>query len=233
MSEDGLRPEHFDDLDHRPRLTQAQVNDYMQKHEMYLRGQVGGRRLTLAHKDLSRLDMSGRDLSQADFTGCAMLQTDLSDTSFNGGSFFGADLRNANLKRADLTRVDLRGVNLSGADLSETNMKEADMREGRILQRAQQGGFEDSRFSATQDARTVLVGAKLVNADLTALKAQNAEFQDADLSGIVMPKADLSGANFAGANLTDMILLALRWSALTSKMLFLPAQSWITMKPTA
>ena len=52
-----------------PVISQEELNVALEKHLMFLRGQIGGQRLIMQYKDLSNLNFHNRDISQSDFTG--------------------------------------------------------------------------------------------------------------------------------------------------------------------
>ena len=83
-------------------ISVEELNEILQKHEMWLKGEVGGERADLSYFDLSNADLSYFDLSNAD----------LSDTNLRGADLRGADLRYADLRGADLRYANLRGANL-------------------------------------------------------------------------------------------------------------------------
>ncbi len=58
-------------------LTQAQLNEVMQRHALFRQSLPGGRRAVLAGYDLSGLDLTGADLSHSDLTGSSFLAADL------------------------------------------------------------------------------------------------------------------------------------------------------------
>ena len=197
-------------------VTQGELDNAVEKHAKYMRGQNGGARLVLQYKNLSGLNFKARSLQQADFTASLMVGCDLSDCDFKGANFFACDLRNANLRNAKLTRADFRGAYVAGADLTEADLTEADLREGKIMVRGDDGMLEDRKRSGGQGAVTVFKGAKLTRTNMADAQARYADFSDADMSRASLHHADLSdtvmnGANlaytdFSGANLTDVSL---------------------------
>jgi len=70
------------------------IQNILEKHNKWLRGEVGGERA-----NLSGADLYGADLRRADLSG--------------------ANLRGTNLRKADLREADLYGAYLSAANLSE------------------------------------------------------------------------------------------------------------------
>lgn len=186
-----------------PIMDQAALDMIIQRHTMYLRGQIGGARCVLRYQNLSNLSFRGHDLTQSDFSGSALVNTDLSNGNFMGANFFACDMRNANMSGANLSRTDLRGAYIAGANLTRANLQDADMREGKIMKRGENGMLEDRKRSAGSGSKTILTGAKLSATNMNGIQAQSADFTDADLSSVSMAGANLSGVNFEGANLAD------------------------------
>jgi len=191
-------PEH----DTLPALTQGELDDLLRKHKKYLIGQPGGGRLVLKYKDLSNLDFRKLDCSQADFTGCKMRNANLSHGLFEGVSFFSCDLQFANLESSDFRNADFRGAMVSGANLANANLAKADLREGQIMI-SDRTGLMSNRKNASADGRAVFDGARLCEANLQGMRAQNASFAETDLSGADLTHANLSRASFKEANLSD------------------------------
>lgn len=189
-----------------PPMEQYTLDDIIEKHGRYLRGQKGGARAVIQYRNLSELSFKGNDLSQADFTGSMLIGADLTDSNFSGCSFFACDLRNANIKNANLSRCDLRGAYVAGANLTGADLRDADMREGKIMKRDKRGILEDRKRLGGEGARTVFSGAKLTDTKMNGAQAMSVDFTDADLTGVDLSSSDLSGANFEGANLADVDL---------------------------
>ncbi len=179
------------------------LDDALEKHGMYLRGQMGGARAVIQYQNLSRVNFRNGDWTQADFAGSAFVNANMSHAIFTSSNFFGCDMRNANLEESNLTRADLRGAYIAGANLTRANLEAADMREGKIMKRGKRGVLEDRKRSAGAGAKTVLIGAKLTETNMAGVQAQCADFTDADLSGTLMTNGNFSDVNFEGANLAD------------------------------
>lgn len=186
-----------------PFLSQGRLNDMIDKHARYLKGESGGARAILQYYNLSGLNFRRQNLAQADFTASSLAGCDLSDGIFTSANFFACDLRNTNFFRADLSRCDLRGAYLAGANLERANLFDADMREGKIMKQGEDGTLTDRKRSAGTGAKTILKGAKLGGTNMDKVQAHSADFSDADLSGVSLMQANLHGANFEGANLSD------------------------------
>ncbi len=184
-----------------PKVMQHELNEALEHHSMFLRGQTGGKRAMLKYKDFSNLDFHNHDLSHADFTGSMFVNSDLSLGIYKCACFFACDLRNADLSHSDLTRSDLRGAYLAGANLSGADLSDADMRSGKIMQDSKKKGLVNRERTGGRGSKTILTGARLTNANLTKVRANNADFTDADLSKATIQRANFSNTNLQGANL--------------------------------
>ncbi len=184
-----------------PEITQSELNEVLESHSLFLRGQIGGKRAMLQYKDLSALNFHNHDLSHADFTGSMFVGADLSLGIYKCACFFACDLRNADLSHADLSRTDLRGAYLAGANLSGADLSDADMRCGKIMQEVKKKGLVNRKRSGGEGAKTILTGAKLNHANMSKIRANNADFTDADLSSANISRANFNGATLKGANL--------------------------------
>ncbi len=186
-----------------PVVTQAELNEALDRHAMFLRGQTGGQRVILQYKDLSHLDFYDRDLSHADFTGSMLAHTDLSLGIYKCACFFACDMTNADLSHSDFSRSDLRGSYLAGANMSGTDLTDADLREGKIMEDDAEGGLVNRLRTGGEGTKTILTGARLTNANLSNVRAHSADFTDVDLSGADISDAHFSQSIFQGANLTN------------------------------
>lgn len=184
-------------------LGQAELDDIILKHNMFIRGKPGGSRANLKFKDMRGLDFRASDLSGADFTASVMVNSNLSGGNFTNAVFYGCDMRQANLENAIFRRADFRGAYIAGANLARADLESADMREGKILEKGAGGQvIEREDPSGKQNPRTVLTGSRMTETNLSGVRASSADFSDADLSGVIMKGADLRHVNFTGANLT-------------------------------
>ena len=185
------------------KLSQAQVNEMCQRHEYLWSGRPGGARASFAYTILENLNLSGRDLSDADFSGAVLRGTNLSGATLNSTVFFAADLRQANLAGSSLRRADLRGAIMRGADLTGADLTEADMREGAIAEVDKEKGLTILRHKTqVNDAgKANFTGANLTKSKMAGISAQASDFTDAILLGARMIRANLQGSNFNGANL--------------------------------
>ncbi|MHA6288805.1 pentapeptide repeat-containing protein [Maricaulis sp. CAU 1757] len=184
-------------------LTQQDVDAMCDRHERLWSGRSGGARANFAYTVLENLSLAGRDLSDADFSGAVLRGAILSGATLNSAIFFAADLRQANLEGASLRRADLRGAIMRGANLTGADLTEADMREGAIAQIDKQKGLAMlSHKTQINDAGTAnFTGANLSKSKMAGMTAQTADFTDAMLLGARMVRANLRGSTFQGANL--------------------------------
>src|SRR6516164_4383913 len=123
------------------RLSQAQLDEAVQRHGLFREGRSGGRRAVLVAHDLSSLGLAGADLSHADFTGSSFFGADLRGARFEAATLFACDFRQANLESASLAHADLRGCFFAGAIMLGANLFEADLRPGAHVARDKTGEF--------------------------------------------------------------------------------------------
>lgn len=207
------------------RLTQADVDEAVEKHALLALGQMGGARASFAFCDMRGLTFEGVQLADADFSGALVCGCDFSDANLDRAVFFAANLRGAILRRTSLVRCDFRAACLVGADLSKANMTGADFRDGAIAERGRMGHMvylyhdpmreEQSGILLSADAMSRINphGSVVMKANLTDAQAVNARFVEAnmhlaDLTGGNFQKADFSNADLReaivqGANLID------------------------------
>jgi uncharacterized protein YjbI with pentapeptide repeats len=196
-----------------PRITQAELNEIIRKHQNFLTARPNGARAVVRDKDLSRLSFIGQNLSQSDFTGCIMAHADLTNASFESATLFGCDFTNARLTNTRLARADMRGAAIGGADLSKADMTGADLREGKtiIKRKMKKKGDEYAKeaeagivhFTGSDLTGAILNGAMAISADFTDSVLLNASMQGTKLMGANMKGADLSNVNLGGADMRN------------------------------
>jgi hypothetical protein len=98
-------------------FTKEQLQEILQKHQLWLDGKEGGERAHLSSADLRYADLHSANLSSADLSSADLRSADLSS----------ANLRSADLRYADLRYADLRSADLSFADLSSTDLSSANL----------------------------------------------------------------------------------------------------------
>ena len=104
-------------------ITNDELAEILNKHKMWLNGEVGGIRADLSGANLYEANLYEADLYGADLSGA-----NLSWANLRWADLSGADLRGANLSGADLYGADLRGADLHGANLRWADLSGADLR---------------------------------------------------------------------------------------------------------
>jgi uncharacterized protein YjbI with pentapeptide repeats len=163
----------------------------------------------------------GRDFTGADFSGLNLAGADFSEALMEGVDFSGADLGGANFSQAVLARGNFGGAKLGQAIFSGANLgfsklgsvqaSAADF-SGAVLAGAD---LSKANFSRANLAGCDLMGARLAGANMSGVSAAGAKFIQIDLKATeanavtpdAMPDVDLTGLQFAGADLTKAIFL--------------------------
>src|SRR5690242_16493817 len=210
----------------RPRdtISQAELEQILRKSDLYHQARPGGQRALLAYRDLTGAQLGGRDLSDADLSAAFLCDANLEGANLNGATLFGCNLSRANLRNASLVRADLRGACLREAHMTGANLFDCDLRDGRLARKTRSGEIE---YIAVEPDSTVLVGATMINANLTQArlsgsvavhtdftdammrdtKLVRADLRNAVMNGANLENADLSGANLKGASLRNAVLV--------------------------
>lgn len=196
-----------------PVIKQAELNEIIRKHQMFLTAKPGGARAVIRDRDLTGLSFMGQNLSQSDFTGCIMEGTDLTNANFESATLFGCDLTNAKLANTRLMRADMRGAAVGEADLSKADLTGADLREGKSIIKRKVKNADDIgaksaeagivHFNGSDLTEAVLTGATAASADFSDAVLENAKMQGADLKGAVLKGADLKNVDLSGSDLRN------------------------------
>jgi uncharacterized protein YjbI with pentapeptide repeats len=166
-------------------------------------------------------NFKGRDLTGADFSGLKLAGADFSEALMEGVDFSGADLGGANFSQAVLARgrfggAKLAQANFSGANLGFSKLAGVDASavnfSGAVLAGAD---LSKANFSRANLAGCDLLGARLAGANMSGVSAAGAKFIQVDLkpdpgnpgNPDAMPDMDLTGLQFAGADLSKAIFL--------------------------
>ena len=109
-----------------------EIRIVLEKHEKWLKNELGGIRADLSGADIYGLDLRGANLYganliRADLRVAYLIKADLREANLSGANLSGADLYEANLSGADLYGANLYGANLSGANLSGADLREANL----------------------------------------------------------------------------------------------------------
>ena len=159
-----------------------ELNQILEAHAKWLRGDVKGVCANLWSADLRNADLRRANLRSADLSDANLSNADLSNANLRNADLSNANLSNANLRSADLRSADLWSANLSGANLRSANLRRANL-SGADLRSAD------------------LSNANLRNADLSDANLSNADLSNANLWSANLRNADLSDANLSNANL--------------------------------
>lgn len=185
------------------RLTQAQLDEAVQRHALYRDSRSGGRRAVLVGYDMSGLKLTGGDMSHADCTGSSFYGADLSGARFDCATLFACDFRQANLENVSMVHADVRGCFFAGAAMAGANLFEADLRPGSQITLDESGDFHVVRPPDKAGAVAIVGfnGANLTNASLAGVVAVQTDFSEAVMRGCKLVRAHIRGANFSGTNL--------------------------------
>lgn len=109
-------------------MTQQELNEILNRHEMWLDDEYSGAQAKFEGLDLRGLDFRGANLIKADFK-----DTDCSGLDFTGAILTCADFTGANLQDADFTEAKLKWAtfykaNLTGARFNGAILEGADFR---------------------------------------------------------------------------------------------------------
>lgn len=181
------------------KITQAQLNEVIKLHRMFLMGTSGGIRAVLKFHDLSDLDFSKANLANADLSGSILNGANLSLGDFNNTNFFSCDLYKTDMRGSNFTRADFRGTQILGANLSKADMKGVDFRQGFIMNY----DTEDADSGWSRTGETLFSGSNIRDTNMSNIMAQRTNFTNANLQGVILNDANLEGSNFTGTNLTD------------------------------
>lgn len=185
------------------KMTQAEINEVIRRHVMFLSAIPGGARAVVRDRDLSGLNFTGQNLAQSDFTGCILRGAIMNNASFESATLFGCDLRGALLQGARLMRVDLRGAEVDEADMQKADLTGADLREGKTVIKRKIRHTEDQYSKAAEAGIVHLLGCNLTDAILTGVLAMSADFTDAQMGAVDLTGANLKGAVLRGADLSN------------------------------
>ena len=108
-------------------ITNDELAEILNKHKMWLNGEVSGVRADLGGANLGGANLYLANLYGANLHGANLHKADLYGANLRGGNLHLADLSGADLRLADLHRADLRLADLYKADLGVANLYKADL----------------------------------------------------------------------------------------------------------
>lgn len=113
--------------------TTTELNDILNKHELWLKGDPYGVRADLSCSDLCIADLRGINLSYANLSDANLSYANLSYANLSYANLYSADLSGTNLSDANLGRANLSDANLCGAILRGACLRDADLRGAKNL----------------------------------------------------------------------------------------------------
>ena len=104
------------------RWTKTQIKEALDRHQKWLKGEVGGERFECHDGELYAAHLTGVNLISANLAGAYLVRVNLAGAHLAGAYFAGADLTGANFTMADLDRAYFAGANLTMANLDGANL---------------------------------------------------------------------------------------------------------------
>ena len=105
-------------------FTKEELKDILEKHLLWLKGDVNGIKADLSGANLRGSNLRGSNLRDSD-----LRDSDLRDSDLRDSDLSDSDLRGSYLRGSDLRGSDLSGANLSGANLSDSDLRDSDLRD--------------------------------------------------------------------------------------------------------
>lgn len=106
--------DRLDDIRVKKAISQEELDQIMDKHEAWLRGEKSGERADLSNLDLSYLDIHDRNLSGADFKNARLCRTDMFNSDFVSCDFRRADMESPHIEHSCFYDADMRGAKMIG-----------------------------------------------------------------------------------------------------------------------
>ena len=111
-------------------MTQQEVNEIIELHELWLTGKEGGKRANFQRCKFSGIDFSDKNLSGADF----------SYSTFTSVSFYRTNLSRADFSHSQLYQSDFRGVDFFGVNLKRAELVDTKFARSNIFRFNKEGG---------------------------------------------------------------------------------------------
>jgi len=160
-------------------------------------------------------DLRWAPLGKATLEGVELNSVDLSDANLTSANLKGAHIVRSTLVRTRLNYADLTGVSATGSDfrraeLNHSKLIHASLHDMEILgESVGRGAFGHKGYNRFSDAHfeyADLTGVLMRAADLSGVHAKQAVLRDADLTNCDLRGADLSGADLTGVVLEGVML---------------------------
>ena len=143
------------------KVSSEELNEMLEKHELWLKREKGGERADLSYTDLTYDEFICANLKRINLKGADLQYADLSYADLRY-----ADLRYANLNNSRAEYADLGGADLSYADLSDTNLSYASLVNANLTNT----DSSNAKLNHANLKHAILRGANLRGADLSDVK---------------------------------------------------------------
>lgn len=141
------------------------------------------------------IDLKNADLTNADLFQATLTNANLSGVNLSGAVLIDAQMKSCSLKNANLTKANISNAILTDkVDMANINLTEATL--------------NGAKMFGANIANATLVGAKLREADLTEVTLINAIMHDVELRNANLTKANLSGCLVPKAELNKSMSLS-------------------------
>ena len=108
-------------------MTNAELQNILEKHQLWLHGELRGERANLFGANLEGANLKGVSLAGANLERANLFKANLFKADLERANLREANLREANLKRAYLEDADLFGANLTDANLERADLEGANL----------------------------------------------------------------------------------------------------------
>lgn len=152
-----------------------------------------------AGASMDRRDLTGLDLSGADLRGADLSGALMESVRLEGALLDGARLEGTVLAHADLTAASLKGASLRGANLGKARLRRTACDEGT--------DFSDATMVELRGDEAGLTGATLTGALLLRASLKGADLSGAKLGRATLIEAVMSGCKLTGAHLGGVALI--------------------------
>lgn len=207
------------------RLEEALFHRMAVAHSIWIKGYPLGQRGDFSHLDLRRCALGSRNLRGADLTGAKLAGLRLEQTDLAGARLDYADLSGCELVQVNLAGASLVGAKLTGARiinfeagsdrvfgrLTAAIFSHADLRQVTVRAILDGTDFSGADLSAADFSSCETSGsivcfdrAKLHAANLSNAQWSGVSFVEAELVGASFDRAVLTEARFAGTKLVDL-----------------------------
>lgn len=203
-------------------MTQAELNERIKKHRLWLQDEEGGKKLVIGAEDdvrglkfivddLRWASFRGADLSNVCFCGCVLQNVNFDNAIFNNTDF---NVSTISYDKDLILRLaeDIKKIRGRGKPAMTQEELHEILKKHKLWLEGESGGERFSHYgenlSGFDFSGVDLRSADLKGSDLTGSNFSCANLKDAYLTGarlanVCLINADLRGANLCGANLKN------------------------------